>query len=45
MPLKNKTFLSHVTGSQQCHYQKLTLLITAFIAVWLSHYRASAMSV
>lgn len=36
---------SHVTGSQQCHYQKLTLLITAFIAVWLSHYRASAMSV
>ena len=24
---------------------ELTLLITAFIAVWLSHYRASAMSV
>ena len=28
---------AHVTGSQQWHYQKLPLLITAFIAVWLSH--------
>lgn len=28
---------AHVTGSLQWHYQKLTLLITAFIAVWLSH--------
>ena len=36
---------AHVTGSQQWHYQKLPLLITAFIAVWLSHYRVSAMSV
>ena len=36
---------AHVTGCQQWHYQKLPLLITAFIAVWLSHYRASAMSV
>ena len=36
---------AHVTGSLQWHYQKLPLLITAFIAVWLSHYRASAMSV
>ena len=26
------------TGSLQWHYQKLTLLITAFIAVWLSHW-------
>jgi len=36
---------AHVTGCQQWHYQKLPLLITAFIAVWLSHYRASAMTV
>uniref|UniRef100_UPI004026A3A8 hypothetical protein n=1 Tax=Phocaeicola massiliensis TaxID=204516 RepID=UPI004026A3A8 len=36
---------AHVTGRQQWYYQKLPLLITAFIAVWLSHYRASAMSV
>ena len=36
---------AHVTGSLQWHYQKLTLLITALIAVWLSHYWASAMSV
>ena len=28
---------SHVTGSLQWHYQKLPLLITAVIAVWLSH--------
>ena len=28
---------AHVTGCQQWHYQKLPLLITAFIAVWLSH--------
>ena len=36
---------AHVTGSQQWHYQKLPLLITAFAAVWLSHYWASAMTV
>ena len=36
---------AHVTGRQQWHYQKLPLLITAVIAVWLSHYRASAMTV
>ena len=36
---------AHVTGRQQWHYQKLPLLITAFIAVWLSHYWASAMYV
>lgn len=29
---------AHVTGSLQWHYQKLTLLITAFIAVLLSHF-------
>ena len=29
---------AHVTGCQQWHYQKLPLLITAFIAVWLSHW-------
>ena len=28
---------AHVTGSLQWHYQKLPLLITAFIAGWLSH--------
>ena len=28
---------AHVTGCQQWHYQKLPLLITAFIAGWLSH--------
>ena len=29
---------AHVTGCQQWHYQKLPLLITAFIAGWLSHW-------
>ena len=29
---------AHVTGCQQWHYHKLSLLITAFIAVWLSHW-------
>ena len=28
---------AHVTGRQQWYYQKLPLLITAVIAVWLSH--------
>ena len=28
---------AHVTGSLQWHYQKLPLLITAFIAGWQSH--------